>query len=96
MPELLDEFEAEFVGMVRDEAISTLDRFLAGGDRSDRGRRLQSPIGHLSPEEVSSHLQLPSMQSTKRFIRSCGCSKNPASSILSREAPLESVSAFAT
>lgn len=54
MNDVLDEFGAAPAG-TRDEAIGVVDRFLAGGDRSDRGQRLRVELGDISPEAARAY-----------------------------------------
>ena len=49
MTSSLDDFGMELVD-ARDDAISQLDRLLAGGDRSERGSKLKSVVEALPPE----------------------------------------------
>lgn len=50
----LDDFGSCLIREARDEAISAVDRLLAGDDRSDRGRRVGALLGDLTPSEVRS------------------------------------------
>lgn len=52
---ILDEFGKQYMSVVRDQAILTVDRLLTGGDRSDRGRRLAAVLGDLTPDQVRTH-----------------------------------------